>query len=169
MSELVRRYFVSRGPATVQDFAKWSGLTTADARRGLEMVQTHLRQETIDGQAYWLSPSTPTANDASPSAYLLSVYDEYISSYKDHSVIATEEVGAKLIAMGAALYYVVIVDGQVVGTWKRTLKKDAVVIEMNLFRPLTDFETEAVAAAAHQYGEFLGLSVTGIVDPGYSS
>jgi hypothetical protein len=25
------RYFMSRGPSTVQDFSKWSGLTTADA------------------------------------------------------------------------------------------------------------------------------------------
>ena len=33
--ELSRRYFLSRGPATVQDFAKWSGMTIADATGGL--------------------------------------------------------------------------------------------------------------------------------------
>ena len=35
--ELTRRYFGSRGPATAHDFAKWSGLTVADARRGWSM------------------------------------------------------------------------------------------------------------------------------------
>jgi hypothetical protein len=34
LAELARRYFLSRGPATVQDYAKWSGLTMSDARRG---------------------------------------------------------------------------------------------------------------------------------------
>lgn len=52
-----------------------------------------------------------------------------------------------------------IVDGQIVGTWKRTLKKDAVVIEMNIFTPLTDAEEQAVDVAAHQYVAFLGLPV----------
>jgi hypothetical protein len=159
LSELTQRYFMSRGPAMVQDFVKWSELTTAESRRGLEMVQTQLRQEMMDGKVYWLSLSTPTAKDASPSAYLLSVYDEYISGYKDRSATGSPETAAKLSAMGNALYYVIIVDGQIVGTWKRTLKKDAVVLEMNIFTPLTDAEEQAVTMAAHQYGVFLGLPV----------
>ncbi|HCN21880.1 MAG TPA: hypothetical protein DIT15_06480, partial [Arthrobacter bacterium] len=36
LSELVRRYFTSRGPATVKDCADWSGLTMADVRLGLQ-------------------------------------------------------------------------------------------------------------------------------------
>ena len=35
--ELTRRYVVTRGPATVRDFSWWSGLTIADAKRGIEM------------------------------------------------------------------------------------------------------------------------------------
>ncbi len=37
--ELSSRYFASRGPATVQDFAKWSSLTVADARSGVEAIR----------------------------------------------------------------------------------------------------------------------------------
>jgi hypothetical protein len=43
LAELGARYFASRGPATVQDFAKWSGLTL-EARRGLEAAAPKLRR-----------------------------------------------------------------------------------------------------------------------------
>src|SRR3984893_1871582 len=36
VAELACRYFASHGPATLTDFAWWSGLTVADGRRGLE-------------------------------------------------------------------------------------------------------------------------------------
>src|SRR6266702_3694762 len=42
LAEFARRYFTSRGPATLQDFVWWSGLTVADARTGLEMVTSQL-------------------------------------------------------------------------------------------------------------------------------
>jgi hypothetical protein len=159
LAELARRYFMSRGPASVQDFAKWSGLTTADARRGLAMVQAQLMHEAVNGQTYWFSPSTPTLKDASPRAYLLSIYDEYISGYKDRSALGDAEVGAKLSALGNALTYVIVVEGQIVGTWKRTLTKAAAVIETNIFRRLTKAEQRAVAGAAQRYGAFLNLPV----------
>ncbi|HEX8922520.1 MAG TPA: winged helix DNA-binding domain-containing protein, partial [Pyrinomonadaceae bacterium] len=57
LAELARRYFTSRGPATLQDFVWWSGLTTADARAGLEMAKPHLTKEIIKGQTYWVSSS----------------------------------------------------------------------------------------------------------------
>ena len=37
LATLARRYFPSHGPATIRDFVWWSGLNTADAKRGLEM------------------------------------------------------------------------------------------------------------------------------------
>jgi hypothetical protein len=157
LAELARRYFMSRGPATVQDFAKWSGLTTTDARCGLEAVKARLQHEVVDGQAYWFSTSIQSAKDETPAAYLLSVYDEYVSGYKDRSAIATAEVGAKLTALGNALNSIIVIDGQIVGTWKRTLRKDVVVIETNPFSRLTKFEKRALTAAAQRYGEFLGL------------
>jgi hypothetical protein len=64
-----------------------------------------------------------------------------------------------LFAPGNALAYIIAVDGRIVGSWKRTLKKSAVVIETNMLTLLTEAEKQAVALAAHQYGAFLGLSV----------
>jgi hypothetical protein len=159
LAELARRYFLSRGPATVQDFAKWSGLTITDARHGLEAVKAQLRQEVVDGQSYWFSTSRPSARAVSPSAYLLSVYDEYISGYQDRSAIVDPRHAARLWAMGNALSYIIVVDGQVVGTWKRTLRKGTVMIETNIFKRLTKAEKRAVAVAADRYGAFLELPV----------
>jgi hypothetical protein len=159
LAELARRYFLSRGPATVQDFSKWSGLTIADAKRGLEAVKSQLGHETVGDQVHWFSTSPPPGKDASPTAYLLSIYDEYISGYKDRSAIGEAEVGDKWMALGNALSYIIVVDGQIVGTWKRELRKDAVVIEANLFTRLTEAENQAVAEAARRYGEFLKLPV----------
>jgi hypothetical protein len=98
LAELTRHFFSSRGPATVQDFAKWSGLTVADARRGLETVKAQFRHEAVGGQTYWFSSSKQAVKDESPTAHLLSIYDEYISGYKDRSAIIEESYASYLVA-----------------------------------------------------------------------
>ena len=159
LAELARRYFTSRGPATAQDFSRWSGLTLADARQGLEMAGDQLQQEAIDGQIYWFSPSLPARREPAPKAHLLSVYDEYLSGYKDRSAIVQARDAAELTAMGNALTNVLIVGGQIVGTWKRRLSKTSASAEMSLFRPLDPAEVRAVQAAARDYSQFLGRPV----------
>jgi hypothetical protein len=42
--ELTRRYFATRGPATIKDYTKWSSLTVAQARQGLEMMGEALQR-----------------------------------------------------------------------------------------------------------------------------
>ena len=54
-----------------------------------------------------------------------------------------------------------IYDGQVIGTWQRTLRRSEVAIEVAPFAPLTDAQSEAVTAAAARYGAFHGLPVAG--------
>ncbi|MGH2456744.1 MAG: DNA glycosylase AlkZ-like family protein, partial [Candidatus Limnocylindria bacterium] len=159
LAELAGRYFASRGPATVHDFAKWSGLTLADARSGLEAVEAGLRHEVADGRTSWFPRSSRSRADRSPTAHLLSIYDEYVAGYKDRSAMIDERHAARLSGMGNALNYIVVVDGRIVGTWKRKLRKAEVVIQTDIFTRLTRAGKEAIAAAAARYGVFLGRSV----------
>ena len=163
LAALTRRYFTGHGPATIPDFVWWSGLTTADARAGLALVGDALTQDTVDGRTYWFAPSAskeaPPAAPA-PVAYLLPNYDEYIVAYTDRSAVL-DPAAHGLDPRGNILFsHTIVVDGRVVGTWKRTLKKDTVVLETNLLAPLPPAATQAVAIATARYGAFLGLPVT---------
>jgi hypothetical protein len=160
LAELAGRYFTSHGPATLKDFVWWSGLAAADARRGLEFIKPQLVEALVEGQAYWFSPSTPLAKDASPTAYLLSNFDEYTVGYADRSAVYDARHTALLDARGDILsHHTVVIDGQIVGTWKRTREKDAVAIELTPFAPLNSAELDALSAAAGRYGAFLNLPV----------
>ncbi len=165
LAELTKRYFLSHGPATVQDFAWWSGLTVADAKEGLAMVASHLVQETIDGQTYWFDSSPGgrlqgmPAQNVSQTAYLLPDYDEYTVGYTDRSAIFDTSHTSKLDQRSGLLANTMVLNGQVVGNWKRTFKKDMVVIAATPIFPLSSTETRLFAASAHRYGEFLRMPV----------
>jgi hypothetical protein len=159
LAKLARRYFTSHGPATLQDFVWWSGLTVADARSGLEMVASQLISEVIDGLTYWFAASTPPTKDFSQSVYLLPNYDEYVVGYTDRSAVFDASHTKKLDARGNVLFnHIVVVDGQVVGTWKRTVKKEEVIITPSFFTELAEDKRRAFEAAAERYGIFLGIA-----------
>jgi len=159
LAELAGRYFTGHGPATWQDFAWWSGLVAGDAKTAVEMVQSQFEQETIDGQRYLFASSIEVNKTEAPTGYLLPAYDEYTVAYKDRSAALSPEF-AKLANSGYGIFNpTIVIDGQIVGTWKRALRKDALLITPSPFKRLNDGETRAVAAAANRYGEFLGLPV----------
>lgn len=81
LSELTRRYFTTRGPATVKDFTKWSSLTVAQARAGFEMVETELERVESEGRVFWLSPCPVPDPPPSRVVDLVQGYDEVVSSY----------------------------------------------------------------------------------------
>jgi hypothetical protein len=154
--ELARRYFTTRGPATVDDFAWWSGLTKADAKRGVEAAAAHLEHESIEGRSYW-SPAERRVRIASPLAHLLPNYDEYFIGLKDRSAFSARLKAAGLEARTNALSgHILTINGQIVGGWKRTLAGRATVIEPKLLLPLSGAERKAVEVAARKLGRFLG-------------
>jgi hypothetical protein len=159
LAELASRYFEGHGPATLGDFVWWSGLTVADARAGLELARPRLCQETIDDQAYWLVQSTSMVKDPSPTAYLLPAFDEYFLGYKDRSLILDPKYDKQAVSSNGVFRPMIVIDGQVVGTWKRAIKKGLVIITPSPFSSLTKAENQALAAAANHYAAFLGLSV----------
>jgi hypothetical protein len=155
LAQWTLRYFVSHGPAQPKDFAWWSGLTLQDVQRGLDLAASQLAHETVDGKTYWFSPTTKAFKPKTPTALLLSIYDEYTIAYKDRSALDGERHLEKLLSMGNALNSVLILDGHLAGTWKRSLTKGGVEIKLSPFRPLRQAEHQAIKAAAARYGEFL--------------
>jgi len=158
--ELTTRYFATRGPATEQDFAWWSGLTVADARKGVQIAGRGLKREVIGDATYWSDPTIRPPPNRSVSAHLLPNYDEYFIGFKDRSAIG-RRLSSTEVAMGRAalLPHVVVVDGQVVGGWKRTLSQTAVMVELSLVAGMREAERKAVVAAAQAFGRFLELPV----------
>ncbi len=160
LAELARRYVTSHGPATHSDFAVWSGLSATDAKRAIGLVAGELEQTGVDSVTYWFDGGGASPPIASPTAHLLPNYDEYFIGFKDRSAIAMNGEHTRYDPGNAALLaHIVIVDGVIVGGWRRKLKKNSVVVELDLLRPLTRAESRAVGTAAARYGEFLGLDV----------
>jgi hypothetical protein len=157
LAELTRRFFTSRGPAMIQDFVFWSGLTTADAREGLEMAKPALVEALVDGQSYWLAPDMPVTEAPSPTAHLLSNYDEYLMSTRDSTPFLEPAYLPQLIESSGMFPHCVVVYGRLVGNWRRQFKKNQVIITLNLFAPLSDEQLEAVHEAAGEYGRFLEM------------
>ena len=162
LAELIRRYFISHGPATMQDFAWWSGLTVTDTKMGIEMVKSQLNNEMIDGQTYWFSASmsTPLTKDPSPTVHLLPNYDEYTVAYKDRGAIYDPTKAEYLDLQNNFLFnHTLVIDGQVAGSWRRTFKKRSVVMEFAPFTPLGEAEKQALAIEMRRFGEFLNMPV----------
>ena len=158
--ELTRRYFATRAPATLQDFTWWSGLTMADAKEGIDALKSQFVSEVIDGKTYWFDNSVSPMKEKSPAAHLLPNYDEYFIGFKDRSAIGEVANQAGIKSDDPSfLAHVIILDGQLVGGWKRTIQKDAVQIQFMLITDLTKSQISAVDRAAGQFGDFLQLPV----------
>ncbi len=159
--ELAGRYFRTRGPATIQDFAKWSGLTLTEARRGLDAVRAKFVSETINGHLYWLSPTTlDPPRKQGKDVHLLSVYDEYISSYKDYSAINTPATAARLKAMGNTLNHIIIEDGQVIGTWSRKFAADHIEVGLDFFQTPANTQMHRTNKALKKYRSYWKTQLT---------
>ncbi len=158
LAELARRYFTSHGPAQLKDFVWWSGLTTGEARAGLEMSRHHLTEEEIGGERYWLAPSRRALGQPRRTAYLLPPYDEFLIAYKDRSASLDPVLGRPGAGRGPYAAPVVL-DGRVVGGWRRGLTGGRVAITFDLPRRLGSADARLVDEAARRYGHFLGADV----------
>jgi hypothetical protein len=159
LAELARRYCTSHGPATAHDFAWWSGLTVTDAKAGLSANKDRLISEKIDGREYWMAVDTPTHDPKSlADVYLLAGFDEYLLGYKDRGAVLDPQHANKVCPGANGIFFPMIVsNGQIAGTWKRTVKPKNVAITHDAFTGFSESEAEQFEAAARRYAEFLGL------------
>ena len=142
LARLCLRYFASHGPATVRDFAWWSGLTIADGKRGLDMIRA--RSKTIDGLTYWTTSRvrSPAADDR--PVHLLPIYDEYLVAYRDRIAVPQPTLFRNSL----------VVAGQMAGGWRAVANRGVVAVNIMPTRGLSAREMRAAERAAAGYAAF---------------
>lgn len=158
LAELALRYFSGHGPATERDLAYWATMTLSDVRAGIAEVRDQLGRLEHDGRTYWFTRPPPQEARLEPRAQLLLVLDEYHNGYQDsRHVLDVRGIAPRGRGANVGM---VLVDGQMVGNMRRTIKRSAVTFDVGLFRDLDGGELEALDAAAERCGRFLGLEAT---------
>jgi len=162
LAALTVRYFTSHGPATVRDFVWWSGLTVKDARSGIEMAGKALSQETDDGLTYWSSPNERArVRVPSPIVNLLPNYDECLIAYRDRGnvghVPAPPDPRLKRLGVFA---HQMLLDGRMTGSWRRSVGRSGVALEVVAYRTLTKGERSALGDTVARHARFMNTVAT---------
>jgi len=163
LAELARRYFPTRGPASAHDFAWWSGLTVADARRAVAILGRELEPIDVGGRPFWMSAGAK-APPRKPCAHLLPNYDEYFIGFVDRSAIGRRLGSVERVTGGNALLnHIATVNGQIVGGWKRTAAGPRVTLRFDLPSRLSRAERALLDREIGRYRAFAGglVEVTG--------
>jgi hypothetical protein len=160
-AELARRYFRGHGPATIADFAWWSGLAKTEARMAVRDAGRDIVEERIGEETYWRSPGSGTTRP-SPSrarAFLLPAFDELLVGYADRSAMLLDRAhAARVDDSGGILSPTIVLDARVVGTWKRVLTGKRFTFAPAPFAALGRSGERALNDALARYARFLGAT-----------
>lgn len=124
--KLAFKYFRSHGPATLQDFVWWSGLTTAEARQGIALIGDDFIHETINDQTYIFHRDSKPLN-SNNLINLLPAFDEFTVSYKDRKESLHIDHHHKIITSPGIFRPAISLDGKVIGTWKKSSRKNETI------------------------------------------
>ncbi len=146
LTELVKRYFTSHGPATIQDFTWWAFLKNSDVKNALE--KSGLSNRAINGKNYWFQKTKETKQQ---KIHLLPNYDEYFS-YKDRSDYLTDY--KEKLTEKDLYYHFILINGKIVGSWKSRINKGKISLEKKFFVNLTKSQDSEIDRQLQDYLKF---------------
>jgi len=156
LATLTRRYFSSHGPATARDFAWWSGLTVAQAKKGLEMIGRDAESEDVDGVRYWRMRDGRNSGGSARSAHLLPNYDEFLIAYKDRELSLGKTRFAEIGTRGRDVYvHHVMVNGKLAGSWRPELTRGRLDVSISTYQRASPPTARAIAKVRRRYEAFV--------------
>ncbi|MFT3702019.1 MAG: winged helix DNA-binding domain-containing protein [Agriterribacter sp.] len=160
LHKLSKTFFTSHGPATLQDFTWWSGLTITDAKSAIAMLTKDFATITVEGKQYWLKTIPGLPGSKLTNIYLLPSFDEFIIGYTDRSAVLPTEHLKKIVSPNGIFWPTVIVNGQVTGMWKRKINPDNLIIESAYFKTHNKTVKKLIEAKADELALFWNKPVS---------
>ncbi len=157
---LLRRYLEAFGPATVADFAVWTGMTLREADSIWARAEDELATVDVDGeQGSVLRASRRELSRArveSPHVRLLPYFDSYLLGHRDRRHLVSDEHRHRVSRSQGWIAPVVLVDGRVVAVWKHTRGRGGLEVEVTPLERLARPVVAAIRTEAEELRRFLG-------------
>jgi len=160
LGEIARRYLNARGPATDRDLAWWTGLTLTDARAAIASVDDEFDRLEADGATYRLRRGL---EEAAGGIQLLPGFDEYMLGYGDRGAPLAGRPQTDVVPGNNGMFLsTIVVNGEIVGTWRRTVRAKGVEVVAQPWRDLSATARRGIEKAAARYAEYLGLPLAAV-------
>ena len=157
--KLALRYFESHGPATLLDFSWWSGFSPTSCKNIINAIELQLNSITIEDQKYWFKNDISTEDDFRESIHFLPAFDEILISYKSREASILPEHQPKAFTNNGIFKPIILENSKVIGTWKRTIKKDHAKIETQFFNETENHKKAILFEAIKPFENYLGTKI----------
>lgn len=140
VADLLRRYLLSHGPATIRDFAWWTKLALREIRAALPLIAGELETDGADEASYWapgLQERAAGLGRGPSRPLLLPGFDEFVLGYQDRLFAMTEAEHHRLVPGNNGVFRPSIVaGGRVRGVWRRAGRPGRRQLEVDGFGDL---------------------------------
>jgi uncharacterized protein YcaQ len=156
--ELLRGYLRAYGPATVKDFAHWSGMPAGEVRplRGLlgdELVEIEVERKSCLLLREDLA-ALGQARSKTNSVRLLPHFDPYLLAHRDKDHLVEPRHYKRVYRNQGWISPVVLLDGAVAGVWSYKRQGRKLQVNIEPWKKLTRTMREAVAEEAQSLAGF---------------
>jgi hypothetical protein len=165
--ELVVKYLRAFGPATIADFALWTGMLISDAKEIWSKEEPNMADVGVEGwKAAILRSDLPQLEKAEvddPVVRLLPYFDSFILGHKSHRNIVDERNHRKVYRAQGWVSPVLLVNGRAQGVWSHIRNKDNLEVRVTPFLRLSSLISSLIREEASKLGRFLGCPSVRIV------
>ncbi len=163
LATIAERFVRSHAPVSAHDLARWADLTMADARAGLTAAEGVV-QRSIGGRDLYVTEAQldgATDDTAQPDTALparaLPGFDELILGYRDRTAQIDSDHENRVVPGGNGVFApTLVVDGRVVGLWKRRELARRVEIVATPLTRITAPDRRHLGRALEEYATFVG-------------
>ncbi|MEO0560799.1 MAG: winged helix DNA-binding domain-containing protein [Chloroflexota bacterium] len=155
--ELAGRYLRAFGPATLNDFRRWSGLSASQAKAGFKAIADALNEVSIGGESAWMLTTARTDLPATPSVRFLPRYDNYLLGYEHRDFMVDADHASKIHAGGGLIRESLVIDGLAQATWRLDRRRKTPQLRINVFTHISAAQKEQILIEVEQIRRFLAI------------
>jgi len=164
LAELARRYFANYGPATLADFAYWTGLQMGMVKPVFDTVKDELTPVEVEGMKGQRWVYREEVTDDLPKVRLLAKFDPLTMGHRDKTLFLPEKYRNQVIRIAGQVEAAVLVNGQMAGTWRVVRKGKGGQIAIEPFKKIAKARWPAIEREARKIGKALGLNAVEVRD-----
>ncbi len=156
LAKLATIYFQSHSPATLKDFSWWSGLNQTDAKKAIDFISKILEKIEVGEQTYFVFHSKEKIKPNS-EIHLLPAFDEYIISYNHRLDVVDKIHSPKAFTNNGIFKPMIVHDGKIIGTWKRTITGKKLKTEILPFEKISKQTETEIERKMEEFKQYCSL------------